>query len=59
MFFVETLSQMLQVARNIDVSKNSGIVDLDIRDIGSIALQQTSSTNIPLQRQQFIAVMRS
>jgi hypothetical protein len=57
MVSVENLSQMLQVARNIDVGKDSGIVDLDMHDIGYIALQQTPCTVISLQCQQFIAVM--
>ena len=48
---------MLQIAGDIDVGKDSGIVDLDIHDMRYIALQQTSGTIISLQCQQFIAVM--
>lgn len=51
-------SQMSQVARDIDVGKDSGIVDLDVHDIGSIALQQTPGTVITMQCQQFIVVTR-
>lgn len=49
---------MLQIARDIDVGKDSGIVDLYLRDFEFISLQQTPGTVVPPQRQQFIAVMR-
>ena len=51
MVSVENFSQILQIAWDIDISKNSSMVDLYIHDIGYFALQQTSSTIIPMQRQ--------
>ena len=55
---VENFSQILQVAWNVDVSKNSIIAGFYMRDICCISLQQMSCSLIPLQRQQLFEIMR-